>query len=373
MRFSTKAITTCAVLAALALALSYLESFFPPLLPLPGVKLGLANIVTVYALYALGASNALAILVVRCLLGSLFAGNASALLFSLLGGLAAMLVMIALHALPRLSVYGVSVGGAAAHNCGQVAAAMLTLGSAAPLAYLPFLLLVSVFTGALTGFVAALLDGHGVSGNGAFPDGFAGFGGEHITTESYDPEGAKQVLEDAGWTDTDGDGIREKDGVKLTIRWLTYPSRQELPLLAESAQATLKEIGMDVDINCTANRREFLADMTSWDIYASAMVTAPSGDPQYFFTSCCVPGMSYNFGAYENEEVNALIDELAAEFDTEKRAELAVKLQQAILDDNAYVFCSFLQMNMISKSTVTGYTAHACDYYQVTAELDINE
>ena len=152
MRFSTKAITTCAVLAALALALSYLESFFPPLLPLPGVKLGLANIVTVYALYALGASSALAILVVRCLLGSLFAGNASALLFSLLGGLAAMLVMIALHALPRLSV-----GGAAAHNCGQVAAAMLTLGSAAPLAYLPFLLLVSVFTGALTGFVAAML------------------------------------------------------------------------------------------------------------------------------------------------------------------------------------------------------------------------
>ena len=75
MRFSTKAITTCAVLAALALALSYLESFFPPLLPLPGVKLGLANIVTVYALYALGASSALAILVVRCLLGSLFAGQ----------------------------------------------------------------------------------------------------------------------------------------------------------------------------------------------------------------------------------------------------------------------------------------------------------
>ena len=112
--------------------------------------------------------------------------------------------------------------------------------------------------------------------------------------------------------------------------------------------------------------------MTSWDIYASAMVTAPSGDPQYFFTSCCVPGMSYNFGAYENTDVNAMIDELATEFDTEKRGELAVKLQQTILDDNAYVFCSFLQMNMISKSTVTGYTAHACDYYQVTADLDIN-
>lgn len=108
--------------------------------------------------------------------------------------------------------------------------------------------------------------------------------------------------------DTDGDSIREKNGTKLTIRWLTYPSRQELPLLAESVQASLKEIGMDVDINCTASRREFLKDMTSFDIYASALVTAPSGDPQYFFTTSCLPGMSYNFGAYENEKVRTMIE-----------------------------------------------------------------
>ena len=221
------------------------------------------------------------------------------------------------------------------------------------------------------GFVKTLLDGHGVPANGAFPDGFSTFGGEHVKTETYDPEGAKAVLEEAGWVDSDGDGIREKDGVKLTIRWLTYPSRQELPLLAESVQASLKEIGMDVDINCTANRREFLADMSSFDIYASALVTAPSGDPQYFFTTSCVPGMSYNFGAYDNPEVTALIEELSKEFDTAKRGEMAVKLQQMILDDNAYVFCSFLQMNMISKENVKNYTAHACDYYQVTADLNI--
>ncbi len=221
------------------------------------------------------------------------------------------------------------------------------------------------------GFVKTLLDGHGVAANGAFPDGFSTFGGEHVTAEAYDPEGAKAVLEEAGWVDSDGDGIREKDGVKLTVRWLTYPSRQELPLLAESAQASLKEIGIDVDINCTANRREFLADMGSWDIYASALVTAPSGDPQYFFTTSCVPGMSYNFGAYDNPEVTALIEQLSQEFDPAKRGELAVTLQQMILDDNAYVFCSFLQMNMISKENVKNYTAHACDYYQVTADLDI--
>ena len=159
MRWTTKNIALCAVLAALALALSTLEGLFPLSLfvPLPGVKLGLANIVTVFALYQLGAGAALAVLVTRCLLGGLFAGNLSAMLFSMLGGLSAMLVMILLKRLPRLSVYGVSVGGAAAHNIGQMAAAVITLGSTMVLGYLPFLLLVSLLTGTLTGFVTALL------------------------------------------------------------------------------------------------------------------------------------------------------------------------------------------------------------------------
>jgi len=154
---TVRELTRCAVLAALALALSCLENLFPLPLPLPGVKLGLANIVTVFALWTLGAPSALAILLVRVLLGAMFAGNASALLYSLLGGFSAMLMMIALRRTGLFSVYGVSVGGAAAHNAGQVLAAMLTLGNRAPLAYLPFLLLVSLFTGTLTGLIAALL------------------------------------------------------------------------------------------------------------------------------------------------------------------------------------------------------------------------
>ena len=158
----TKQLTTGAILAALALALSYVEGMFPLPVPLPGFKLGLANIVTLFALYTLGAPSALAILLVRVLLGAMFAGNASALIYSLLGGFAAMAVMIALSRFPKLSVYGVSVGGAAAHNIGQVAAAMLTLGNAAPAAYLPLLLAVAVFSGALTGLVCSMLLGRRV-------------------------------------------------------------------------------------------------------------------------------------------------------------------------------------------------------------------
>lgn len=159
MKLTTKQLTLCAMLTATALALSYLENFFPLSLaiPIPGVKLGLANIVTVFALYALGPAQALLILAARCLLGAMFAGNMNALLFSLMGGAAAMLAMTALVRLRRLSVYGVSVGGAAAHNCGQVGAAVLTLGNTAPLYYLPVLLGVSLLTGALTGLAAACL------------------------------------------------------------------------------------------------------------------------------------------------------------------------------------------------------------------------
>lgn len=159
MKLTTRQLALCALLTALALGLSTMENLFPItlLIPLPGVKLGLANIVTVFALYRLGTRPALSVLVARCLLGSLFAGNASALLFSLLGGLTAFALMALLRRLRGLSVYGVSVAGAAGHNLGQMAAALITLGNTAVLGYLPLLLGVSLLTGTLTGFVSALL------------------------------------------------------------------------------------------------------------------------------------------------------------------------------------------------------------------------
>jgi len=159
MKLTTKQLTLCALLTAMALALSYLENFFPlaMAIPVPGVKLGLANVVTMFALYVLGPVQAMMILFARCFLGAVFAGNLNALIFSLLGGFTAMLVMILLSRVRKLSVYGVSIGGAAAHSCGQVAAAILTLGNPAPLYYLPILLGVSLFTGALTGLIAVCL------------------------------------------------------------------------------------------------------------------------------------------------------------------------------------------------------------------------
>lgn len=219
-------------------------------------------------------------------------------------------------------------------------------------------------------FVDTLLEGNGYVANGVFPDQTA-FGGDKVTTESYDPKGAKKVLEDAGWVDTDGDGIREKDGKKLVVKWLTYPTRQELPLLAEAAQASLKEIGIEVDINNTLDVNEVVQDASAWDVYAMANVQAPTGDPEYWFRVFALSDSAKNQGKYSNAQLDALDEQLSQEFDTAKRADLAVQMQQILLDDNAFVFCSFLKMSMISRSNVSNYTSHACDYYQITADLDI--
>lgn len=153
----TKRLTLCAVLIALALALSYTERFIPlqMVVPLPGVKLGLANIVTLIALYLLGPKEAFAILVPRCILGAVFGGGITGLLFSLTGGVLAMAVMILAKKVPIFSVYGVSILGAAAHNVGQILAAMVLMNSLHIGAYLSYLLVVALFTGAATGAACA--------------------------------------------------------------------------------------------------------------------------------------------------------------------------------------------------------------------------
>ena len=156
MKTTARQLTLCAMLTALALALSWVERFLPLslLIPLPGIKLGLANVVTLFALCALGPLPTGGILLARCFLGSLFAGSLSGLIFSLSGGILSLFVMLLMKK-TGLSVYGISVCGAAAHNVGQILAAMGVMKTAAVVSYLPLLLLVSVPAGLITGAMTA--------------------------------------------------------------------------------------------------------------------------------------------------------------------------------------------------------------------------
>ena len=160
----SKELAVCGMLTALAIILSIVERMFPldAIIPIPGVKLGLANVVTLFALTRLGLHDSLAVVVVRVTLASLLMGSVTAFLFSLFGGLLALFAMWALlHAEGKFcSLLGVSVAGAAAHNIGQIAAAVLWMKTTAVLAYLPYLLLMSVPLGLVTGLVCAVVLTH---------------------------------------------------------------------------------------------------------------------------------------------------------------------------------------------------------------------
>ena len=160
MRWTTKNIALCAVLAALALGLSTLEGLFPVslLIPLPGVKLGLANIVTVFTVFVLGPKEGAAVLAVRIFLGAVFAGNFSTILYSAAGGVCAIGVTIALRKiLTKKQLWVAGCLGAVAHSIGQMAMAVALTGTVSLAVYLPVMIVISILTGLFTGLCAQFL------------------------------------------------------------------------------------------------------------------------------------------------------------------------------------------------------------------------
>lgn len=153
-----KKITINSLLISLALVLSYMERFIPLnlIVPVPGVKLGLANIVTMFALFYLGISSAVTITILRCLLSSFLFGGMSSLLYSLSGAFLALIIMTILkYGYDKIfSLIGISIAGAAFHNLGQILMASLMMRNAAIFSYLPLLLLTGLVTGLFTALVS---------------------------------------------------------------------------------------------------------------------------------------------------------------------------------------------------------------------------
>ena len=154
----TRKLTLMALLTAIALTIFMIEAQLPPLVPIPGVKLGLANIVTVFAVFALGSGDACMILFARIFLGAVFAGNFSTIFYSAAGGLVSILITIGLR--KALTVKQLWVAGALAaigHSVGQMAMAILISQTVGLIVYLPMMIVCSVITGVFTGLCAQFL------------------------------------------------------------------------------------------------------------------------------------------------------------------------------------------------------------------------
>ena len=152
----TKRLVLLAMLTAVAMILSHVESLLPSV-GIPGVKMGLANIAVIFALFRCGWKEAAALSLVRVLLVSLLFGSVGAMLYSLAGAVLSLAVMALLRRIDRFSTVGISVAGGVAHNAGHILMAMLILQTKQLLVYLPVLAVSGIAGGVLTGLAAALL------------------------------------------------------------------------------------------------------------------------------------------------------------------------------------------------------------------------
>ena len=153
----TKDVALRAVLLGLALVLSWVESLVPLSLAVPGIKMGLPNLVVVFALYRLGWKDAGLLSLLRVLLVGMLFGNYFALAYSVAGAALSLLVMLTLKRTENFSIAAVSMAGAVAHNIGQIAVAVFVLETARLVWYLPALLISGVAAGICIGLLGALL------------------------------------------------------------------------------------------------------------------------------------------------------------------------------------------------------------------------
>ena len=151
----TRKLTFMSMLLVLAIIIFTVESQLPPLAPIPGIKLGLANVINLMALYMLGRRESFIILVLRIVLSSIFAGNFTGFMYSISGGIMCFLFMSVMSLFIKENrMWVVSVFGAIGHNIGQIVIACFIMGTFQIIWYLPILMISGIITGTFTGIAA---------------------------------------------------------------------------------------------------------------------------------------------------------------------------------------------------------------------------
>ena len=154
---STKKLTALSMLTAAALIIFIVEAQLPPLAPIPGIKPGLANVITIIALARFGGKEAFTVLMLRIILGNMLVGQPIGFMYSAAGGILCFLTMWIMWVPVKIfkdRIWVVSVFGAISHNIGQIAAAAIITAAWQVVGYLPILTVSAVITGLFTGFTA---------------------------------------------------------------------------------------------------------------------------------------------------------------------------------------------------------------------------
>ena len=193
------------------------------------------------------------------------------------------------------------------------------------------------------------------------------YGDPALKARSYDPEKAKQVLAAAGYTDTNGDGIVEKNGQPLTVEMGVYKRLFNENITTEM-QAQLKKIGINIQI--VSHEKSTYLKPGEYELSLYSVITMPTGDPYAFLRDTASAQGVANFGRYNSPVVEAALAELPNTFDPAQRIALVNRIQQQIIDDAAMDFIGFNNMQIGISKNVTGFLSTPSDYYHVTKDLD---
>lgn len=192
-----------------------------------------------------------------------------------------------------------------------------------------------------------------------------------IHIKEQDLEKAAEVLDDAGYVDTDGDGIREMNGtpISLVMAVTDNASTDFCDVLASD----LRSVGIEMRTESYLNLDSFETyNGVNWDMSLSGKYMTPTGNASYFFDQDVVTDGSANYGGYSNPEIDKLADELHKTFGEEKRNELVFKMEQILLDDNSFiVYCNGTN-TYITSDRVSGYKPCPSNYYYLDANVDLD-
>jgi peptide/nickel transport system substrate-binding protein len=191
-----------------------------------------------------------------------------------------------------------------------------------------------------------------------------------VTVPAVDTAKAKELLESDGYT-LGADGIYEKNGEKLSIN-ICYYSARSLDTLAILIQEQLKEIGIDSTLTVEEDPDATYIATADFDLALYCMIADKAGDPLYFIDSTLAEGAYYNVAGFKNDECQKMIERLRVETDTKTRADLANKIVQIAIDDNAFGYVGLFNNTTVLRKGVSGFAEYIpFDFYGIDANTDM--
>ncbi len=204
------------------------------------------------------------------------------------------------------------------------------------------------------------------------------FGNETIWSFSYDKDQAEQILDQAGYHDVDGDGIREmSDGSQMTLHYLQAADHgsADSAILAQAVQSDLKAVGIDMEILSVENLSEYQSQ-GNFDFYTGNDNSAPTGDPQLWletmYTGLGVSGKK-NLTSFQDDKIDEIVAQMNQTFDQEARYQLASEASQELNETASNLYLTNSYLNMVSSARVKQAVQPVADYYFITKDITIEE